>query len=54
MSKESNEMRILREFVVEFSPFYSYEIANEMNYDELFVVVGEIVESHNKGDDSDD
>ena len=47
-------MRILRAFVVEFSPFYSYEIAKEMNYDELFEVVGEIVESHKEGDDSDD
>ena len=31
----TNEIRILREFIMEFAPFYNEPIAAQMNYDEL-------------------
>lgn len=42
---ESNEMRILREFVEEFSPLHA-EFAHTLTYDELFEIVGQVYESH--------
>ena len=42
---ESNEMRILREFVEEFSPLHA-EFASELTYDERFDIVSDVVESH--------
>lgn len=45
MKKQTNEMRILREFVEEFSPIHQ-GLTKEMNYDELFDVVAEIVKTH--------
>jgi len=47
MSKESNEMKVLRAFVEEFSPFHSHEIVKEMTYNELFDIADEIVNSYN-------
>ena len=41
---DTNEMRILREFVEEFSPIS--DGVDEMTYDELFDVVSNIVKSH--------
>ena len=49
---ESNEMKILKAFVYEFSPFHDGEtkegikIVNTMNWEELWNVVDEIVDSH--------
>ena len=43
-----NEMRVLKEFVMEFSPFHNKDIVNDMSYSELFDVVKEIVETHNE------
>lgn len=45
---ESNEMRILREFVEEFSPLHA-EFAHKLTYDELFFIVGQVYESHLEG-----
>jgi hypothetical protein len=42
---ETNEMRVLREFVAEFSPFHQ-TLVQKMEYDELFEVVKDIVETH--------
>ena len=50
---ESNEMRILREFVEEFSPLHA-EFAHELTYDELFEIVGQVYESHCEGDEYDE
>ena len=47
---ESNEIRILREFVEEFSPLHA-EFAHELTYDELFEIAGQVYESHCEGDD---
>jgi len=50
--KVTNEMKVLREFVKEFSPFHNgldheeKEITDTMNYDELFDVVEDIVNAH--------
>ena len=41
----SEEMRILREFVEEFSPLHRGE-TKDMTYDMLFDVVSDIVDSH--------
>ena len=38
-------MRVLREFVAEFSPFHQ-TLVQKMEYDELFEVVKDIVETH--------
>jgi len=40
-----NEMQILRIFVEEFSPVHQ-GLTKDMNYDELFEVVAEIVGEH--------
>ena len=42
---ESNEMRILREFIEEFSPLHA-GIVYELTYDERFDIVSDVVESH--------
>jgi len=39
--KVANEIRILREFIEEFSPIYA-RLAKDMNYSELIEVVKEI------------
>lgn len=39
----TNEMRILREFIVEFCPFFTKEMADKMNYSELIVEIKEII-----------
>lgn len=41
MIKQSNEMKVLKEFVKEFSPFHEQE-ADRMTYSELTEVVIEI------------
>lgn len=43
--KEINEMRILRLFVMEFSPPHAQQV-DEMSYNELFDVVAEVLEAH--------
>jgi len=49
---ESDEIKILKSFVYEFSPFYDGEtkegikIVDTMNWEELWNVVDEIVDSH--------
>jgi len=42
---ESKEMKVLRAFVEEFSPFHQ-GLTKDMSYDELFDIVSDIVESH--------
>jgi len=41
----TNEMKVLREFVKEFSPVHQMR-TDEMSYYELFVVVEQVVGSH--------
>jgi len=41
----SDEMRILREFVEEFSPIHQGQ-TEELSYEELFDIVAEVVEAH--------
>jgi len=41
----SNEMKILKEFVEEFSPIYQGQV-DDFSYDELFEVVEDIVDEH--------
>jgi len=41
-----NEIRILREFVEEFSPIHQGQI-NDLSYSQLFEIVAEIVTEHN-------
>ena len=42
---ESNEMKVLRAFVEEFSPLHQGETKG-MSYDQLFSIVSDIVDSH--------
>ena len=44
---ETNEMKVLRKFVKEFSPIHS-TFVNELTYDELFEIVGQVYQSHLK------
>ena len=51
MVKETNEMKVLRAFVEEFSPLHEGE-TKDMSYNDLFEVVADIVDSHyNYGDE---
>lgn len=43
-----NEMRVLQKFVEEFSPLYQGQVEN-MSYNELFDIVGEIADAHKEG-----
>ena len=43
--KTTNEIRVLRDFVEEFSPIHQGQ-AKDFTYDELFSIVGDIVEAH--------
>lgn len=45
---KSNEMKVLRKFVEEFSPIHQGN-TECLSYDELFSIVAEIVETHNEG-----
>lgn len=38
----SNEIAILKEFVIEFSPFYTSKMVENMDYQELISVIKEI------------
>jgi len=49
----SNGMRVLREFVEEFSPIHAGFI-DELTYEELFDIVAEVVESHYEGSEEED
>ena len=40
----ANEINVLREFIVEFSPFYTTEMVAEMDYAELVKVAKEVAE----------
>lgn len=44
MTKITNEIRILTEFIVEFNPFYTKEMVKDLSYDELISIVKEITE----------
>ena len=52
MVKETNEMKVLRAFVEEFSPLHEGE-TKDMSYNDLFEVVADIVDSHYNYDDED-
>jgi len=43
----TNEMKVLVEFVREFSPAHQIDVEN-MTYSELFEVVQQVVDSHNE------
>lgn len=47
--EQTNEMRVLREFVEEFSPVHQ-TLVEKMDYDELFGVVRDIVGTHYEED----
>lgn len=49
VKKETNEMRILREFVEEYSPIHRGQ-TQDFSYDELFAIVSEIVDTHYERD----
>ena len=51
MVKETNEMKVLRAFVEEFSPLYEGE-TKDMSYNDLFEVVADIVDSHYDDEDN--
>lgn len=38
----TNEIKVLRNFILEFHPFYTKEMVKEMKYSELTAVVKEI------------
>ena len=44
IEKETNELNVLRKFVVEFSPIYTTAMAGTMTYAELISAVKEIAE----------
>ena len=51
MVKETNEMKVLRAFVEEFSPLHEGE-TKYMSYNDLFEVVADIVDSHYDDEDN--
>ena len=42
----TNEIKVLREFVKEFSPIHG-GLTDQFTYNELFTIISEIVEAHN-------
>ena len=51
MVKETNEIKVLRAFVEEFSPLHKDE-TKDMSYNDLFEVVADIVDSHYDDEDN--
>ena len=51
MVRETNEMKVLRAFVEEFSPLHEGE-TKDMSYNDLFEVVADIVDSHYNDEDN--
>lgn len=44
IKKETNELKVLKEFVLEFSPIYTAEMVRLMSYHDLVSVVKEVAE----------
>ena len=44
MKSETNEIKVLRGFIEEFSPFYNMKSTEDFTYDDLIGIVKDIVE----------
>jgi hypothetical protein len=45
--KNTHEMKVLRDFITEFNPFYTKEMVMKLNYLEMISIVKEIVKEFN-------